>query len=70
MEPTTFFEHYRIGTGEAGREIDGPMAIVILGGLATSTLGVLFIAPALILALWSPAWARRARRHGAPTVGA
>src|SRR5260370_33904455 len=21
MEPTTFFEHYRIGTGEAGREV-------------------------------------------------
>ena len=21
MEPTTFLEHYRIGTGEAGREV-------------------------------------------------
>src|SRR5262249_670934 len=27
-----------IGSGEAGREIEGPMAIVILGGLITSTL--------------------------------
>ena len=26
-----------LGTGEAGREIEGPMAIVILGGLVTST---------------------------------
>jgi Cu/Ag efflux pump CusA len=25
-----------IGSGEAGREIEGPMAIVILGGLLTS----------------------------------
>ncbi|MDB5482334.1 MAG: efflux transporter permease subunit, partial [Caulobacteraceae bacterium] len=56
--------------GEPGREILGPMAIVILGGLATSTLGVLFALPAIILALWRPAWARRARRHGAsPAAG-
>jgi Cu/Ag efflux pump CusA len=27
-----------LATGEADREIEGPMAIVILGGLATSTL--------------------------------
>ncbi|HLZ84065.1 MAG TPA: efflux RND transporter permease subunit [Caulobacteraceae bacterium] len=56
--------------GEAGREILGPMAIVILGGLVTSTLGVLFALPAIILALWRPAWARRARRRGTAARGA
>jgi Cu/Ag efflux pump CusA len=27
-----------LGSGDPGREIEGPMAVVILGGLATSTL--------------------------------
>ena len=35
-------------TGQAGREIQGPMAVVILGGLATSTLASLILLPALI----------------------
>jgi CzcA family heavy metal efflux pump len=35
-----------IGSGEAGREVEGPMAVVILGGLATSTLLNLLIMPA------------------------
>jgi Cu/Ag efflux pump CusA len=39
-----------LGTGEAGREIEGPMAIVILGGLLTSTLLNLVVLPTL--ALW------------------
>jgi len=38
-----------LGTGEAGREIEGPMAIVILGGLITSTLLNLLVLPALAL---------------------
>ena len=38
-----------IGSGEAGREIEGPMAIVILGGLATSTLLNLLVLPTLAL---------------------
>jgi CzcA family heavy metal efflux pump len=38
-----------LGSGEAGREIEGPMAIVILGGLATSTLLNLLIVPTLAL---------------------
>jgi Cu/Ag efflux pump CusA len=38
-----------IGTGEAGREIEGPMAIVILGGLLTSTALNLFLLPTLAL---------------------
>ena len=36
-----------ISTGQAGREIQGPMAIVILGGLVTSTLASLVLLPSL-----------------------
>ncbi|MDB6153163.1 MAG: heavy metal efflux pump, cobalt-zinc-cadmium [Chthoniobacteraceae bacterium] len=36
-----------MGSGEAGREIEGPMAIVILGGLITSTALNLIVLPAL-----------------------
>ena len=35
--------------GRSGREVQGPMAIVILGGLVTSTLMSLILLPALIL---------------------
>ena len=38
-----------IGAAEAGREIEGPMAIVILGGLITSTALNLLVLPALAL---------------------
>jgi len=38
-----------IGSGAAGREIEGPMAIVILGGLITSTLLNLLVLPTLAL---------------------
>ncbi len=37
-----------IQTGQAGREIQGPMAIVILGGLVTSTIMSLFLLPSLV----------------------
>jgi Cu/Ag efflux pump CusA len=36
-----------LGSGEAGCEIEGPMAIVILGGLITSTGLNLVVLPAL-----------------------
>jgi CzcA family heavy metal efflux pump len=36
-----------LGSGEAGREIEGPMALVILGGLVTSTVLNLFVLPIL-----------------------
>ncbi len=39
-----------LGTGEAGREVQGPMAVVILGGLLPSTIMSLVLAPPLILA--------------------
>jgi Cu/Ag efflux pump CusA len=38
-----------IGSGDPGREIEGPMAIVILGGLLTSTILGLFVLPTLAL---------------------
>jgi Cu/Ag efflux pump CusA len=38
-----------IGSGDPGREIEGPMAIVILGGLVTSTVLTLFVLPTLAL---------------------
>jgi Cu/Ag efflux pump CusA len=37
------------GAGEPGREIEGPMAVVILGGLATSMVLNLLILPMLAL---------------------
>jgi CzcA family heavy metal efflux pump len=40
-----------LGSGEPGREIEGPMAIVILGGLVTSTILNLLILPTLALRL-------------------
>ena len=36
-----------LSTGQAGREIQGPMAIVILGGLVTSTIASLVLLPSL-----------------------
>ena len=38
-----------IGSGETGREIEGPMAVVILGGLVTSTLLNLLVLATLAL---------------------
>lgn len=38
-----------LGSGAAGREIEGPMAVVILGGLVTSTLLNLLVLPTLAL---------------------
>jgi CzcA family heavy metal efflux pump len=38
-----------MGSGDPGREIEGPMAIVILGGLMTSTLLNLLVLPTLAL---------------------
>lgn len=36
-----------LGSGAAGNEIEGPMAIVILGGLVTSTALNLLVLPTL-----------------------
>jgi Cu/Ag efflux pump CusA len=48
-----------IGSGAAGREIEGPMAIIILGGLFTSTGLNLLVLPTLAL---------RYGRFGKPTT--
>lgn len=39
-----------LGAGEAGREVEGPLALVVLGGLVTSTATSLLLLPCLILA--------------------
>jgi len=38
-----------LGSGAPGREIEGPMALVILGGLVTSTALNLLVLPTLAL---------------------
>jgi CzcA family heavy metal efflux pump len=47
-----------LGSGEAGREIEGPMALVILGGLVTSTFLNLLVLPTL--AWWYGSFGRTA----------
>src|SRR5437660_4188132 len=42
-----------IGSGDPGREIEGPMAIVILAGLITSTALNLLVLPTLAVPLWT-----------------
>ena len=42
-------EALALGTGEPGREIEGPMATIIVGGLATSTLLNLLVLPTILL---------------------
>ncbi|HEX4179976.1 MAG TPA: efflux RND transporter permease subunit [Caulobacteraceae bacterium] len=39
---------------QPGQEILGPMVLVILGGLATSTLMSLFVTPVLAIQIWRP----------------
>ncbi len=48
-----------IDAGQAGREIVGPMSIVILGGLVTGTLANIVILPAMLNAFWRPGFGRR-----------
>jgi Cu/Ag efflux pump CusA len=43
-----------LGNGEAGREVEGPMAIVILGGLISSTVLNLLLMPALAARYYVP----------------
>ena len=43
-----------MAAGEPGNEIQAPMAAVILGGLASSTLLVLFVLPVLYLGYGRP----------------
>jgi Cu/Ag efflux pump CusA len=52
-----------LGSGAAGREIEGPMAMVILGGLITSTLLNLLVLPTLALR-----YGRFEKKESDPTV--
>ena len=47
----------------AGREILGPMAVVIIGGQITATLANLLILPILVFVFWRPDSGRRRRLH-------
>jgi Cu/Ag efflux pump CusA len=38
-----------LGSGEPGKEIEGPMATIIVGGLITSTILNLLILPSIML---------------------
>lgn len=55
-----------VHAGAPGREVLGPMAIVILCGLATSVVGSLFVLPILAHRFWRPGYGRRAKRAEAP----
>ena len=44
-----------VGGTKAGYEIEHPLAVVILGGLVTSTILNLFVVPALYLRFGRPA---------------
>jgi len=43
-----------LANGEAGREIQAPMAVVILGGLVTSTFTSIYLLPVLMSRWWNP----------------
>ena len=47
--PCTGLLPLALGSGEPGREIEGPMATIIVGGLTTSTLLNLLVLPAMLL---------------------
>jgi len=51
----------------AGREILGPMAIVIIGGQITAVLANLLILPILVFVFWRPDPGRRRGHHAAGT---
>jgi Cu/Ag efflux pump CusA len=55
-----------LGSGEPGREIEGPMAMIIVGGLVTSTVLNLLILPVVMLRFgrFDPPAASSARHEG------
>lgn len=54
--------------GQSGREVQGPMAAVILGGLVTSTVMSLIVLPALVLAYRWPPTERKGEAPDAPVA--
>jgi CzcA family heavy metal efflux pump len=59
-----------LGAGEPGREIEGPMALVILGGLVTSTVLNLLILPVMALRFARFRQVEPEDRDLAPVLGA
>jgi Cu/Ag efflux pump CusA len=57
-----------LGSGEAGREVEGPMAIVILGGLFSSTVLNLFVLPVLAARYYVPVRSPLLPRPGETSV--
>ena len=57
-----------LGAGEPGKEIQQPMAVVILGGIVTSTALNMIVIPALYVKYRSRARRRRTREE--PAMGA
>ncbi len=53
-----------------GREILGPMAIVIIGGQITAAIADLMVLPVLVFAFWRPDRTRRRRAHVAAGLSA
>jgi len=49
--------------GRGGFEILGPMAVVMIAGLATGAFASLFVTPMLTFLIWRPGYARLARRR-------
>ena len=52
-----------VHAGAAGREILGPMSLVIIGGVCSGTVTSVLVLPTMIFAFWRPAYARRPRRR-------
>ena len=52
-----------LAVGKAGNEIEAPLAIAVLGGLASSTLLCLVVLPAVVLWIAQSRFARRIALH-------
>jgi Cu/Ag efflux pump CusA len=59
-----------LGVGEPGKEIQQPMAIVILGGIFTSTFLNMIVIPALYLKYRAEAYARSREVPQGPELAA
>lgn len=58
---------FAVDAGAAGREMIGPMSIVIIAGLITGAIGDLLVLPILLFAVWRPRPVRTAPVAASPT---